>query len=129
LETVEFIFNNKIYTAIKLSLFKINYGQKLRIGFKIRKKRKHAKVEEFVKEIKEIYKEMKAVLKKLQKEIKKYTNRNRKKVIEYKVGDRVLLSIKDLVWQMRNKQIKKLTEKFVGPYKIKKIIAENVVEL
>ena len=71
METVEFIFNNKIYTAIKLSLFKINYGQKLRIGFKIRKKRKHAKVEEFVKEIKEIYKEMKAVLKKLQKEIKK----------------------------------------------------------
>jgi len=50
-------------------------------------------------------------------------------VIEYKVGDRVLLSIKDLVWQMRNKQIKKLTEKFVGSYKIKKIISENVVEL
>ena len=50
-------------------------------------------------------------------------------MIEYKVGDRVLLSIKDLVWQMRNKQIKKLTEKFVGSYKIKKIISENVVEL
>ena len=30
---------------------------------------------------------------------------------------------------MRNKKTKKLTEKFVGLYKIKKIISENVVEL
>ena len=30
---------------------------------------------------------------------------------------------------MRNREIKKLTEKFVGLYKIKKIISENVVEL
>ena len=86
-------------------------------------------MEEFVKEIKEMHKEVKAALKKLQEEIKKYTDRNRKKVIEYKVGDRVLLSMKDLVWQMRDKQIKKLTEKFVGLYNIKKIISENVVEL
>ena len=82
-----------------------------------------------MKEIKEMHKEVKAVLKKLQEEIKKYTDRNRKKVIEYKVGDRVLLSMKDLVWQMRDKQMKKLTEKFVELYKIKKIISENVVEL
>jgi len=30
---------------------------------------------------------------------------------------------------MRNKEIKKLTEKFVESYKIKKIILENAVEL
>jgi len=30
---------------------------------------------------------------------------------------------------MRNKKIKKLTEKFVGSYKIKKIISKNIVEL
>jgi len=35
------------------------------------------------------------------------------------VGDRVLLSTKDLMWQMRNREIKKLMEKFVEPYKIK----------
>ena len=67
------------------------------MDFKIRKKGKHAKVEEFVKEIKEIYEEVKAVLKKLQKEMKKYVNRNRKKAVEYKVEDRVLLSTKDLI--------------------------------
>ena len=30
---------------------------------------------------------------------------------------------------MRDRQIKKLIEKFLGPYKIKKIISENTVEL
>ena len=41
----------------------------------------------------------------------------------------MLLSMKDLMWQIRNRETRKLIEKFVGPYKIKKIILENVVEL
>ena len=76
-----------------------------------------------------MHKKAKVALKKLQKEMKKYANRNRKKSVEYKVGDRVLLSIKDLTWQMMNRKTKKLTEKFVGSYKIKKIILENAVKL
>jgi len=47
--------------------------------------------------MKKIYKETKVVLKKSQEEIKKYADRNRKKVVEYKVGDRVLLSTKELM--------------------------------
>jgi len=61
--------------------------------------------------------------------MKKYVNRNRKETMEYKVEDRVLLSTKNLTWQMRNRKTKKLIEKFVGSYKIKKIISENTVEL
>jgi len=128
LTTTEFTFNNKVYIAIKSSLFKVNYGRELRISFKIRKKRKHAKAEEFVKEMKEMHKKVKAVLRKSQKKIK-YANRNRKKVVEYKVGDKVLLSMKNLMWQMRNRKMKKWMEKYVGPYKIKKIISENMVKL
>jgi len=45
-------------------------------------------------------------------------NRNKKKVVEYKIENRILLSTKDLIWQIRNKEMKKLMEKFVGPYKI-----------
>jgi len=59
--------------------------------------------------------------------MKKYADRNRKEAVEYKVGDKVLLSTKDLTWQMKNRETKKLTEKFVGLYKIK--ISENAVEL
>ena len=36
-----------------------------------------------------------------------------------------MLSTKDLVWQIRNRKMKKLIKKFVRPYKIKKIISEN----
>jgi len=126
LATAGFAFNNKVHISTKSLLFKVNYGREPRISFE---KGKDMKAEEFVKKMKEIYEETKVALKKSQKEMKKYTDRNKKKAVEYKVKNRVLLSIKDLMWQMRNRDIKKLIEKFVGPYKIKKIISENTVEL
>jgi len=129
LTTVKFTFNNKVHTVTNLSPFKVNYEQELRVCFEIRKKGKYVKAEKFVKEMEGIHKETKAALKKSQEEIKKYVDRNKKQVVEYKVGDRVLLSMKDLMWQMRNRETKKLIEKFVGPYRIRKIILENVVEL
>ena len=42
--------------------------------------------------------------------------------------DKVLLSTKNLTWQIRNREMRKLTEKFIRPYKIRKIILENAVE-
>jgi len=59
----------------------------------------------------------------------KNADKNRKKAVGYKFGNRVLSSTKNLMWQIRNKEIKKLTERFIKPYKIKKIISENTVEL
>jgi len=50
-------------------------------------------------------------------------------VVEYKVGALVLLSTKDLKWQMIGRRSNKLTERFVGPYKVKEIISSNAVEL
>jgi len=40
-----------------------------------------------------------------------------------------MLSTKDLKYQMIGKRTKKLIERFVGPYKIKKIVLSNIVEL
>ena len=110
-------------------LFKANYGQDSRMGFKVRKKEKYKEAEKFMTKIKEIQKEAKAVLGKVQEEIKKYANKKRTKVNEYKVGDLVMLSIKDLKYQMIKRRTEKLMERFVGPYKIKKIISTNAVEL
>ena len=98
------------------------------MGFEIRKERKHVKVKEFVNEIKKIYEKVKAVLKTSQEEMKKI-DRNKKEAVEYKVKDRVLLSTKDLMQQIKNRETKKLTKKFVESYKIKKIISESAVEL
>jgi len=82
-----------------------------------------------VTKIKEIQKEAKAVLEKVQEKIKKYTDRKRTEVNGYKVGDLVILSTKDLKYQIIERRTEKLMERFVGPYKIKKIVSMNAVEL
>jgi len=61
--------------------------------------------------------------------MKKYADKKRAEVDEYKVGDLVMLSTKDLKYQMTRRRTEKLTERFVGPYRIKKIVSSNVVEL
>ena len=66
---------------------------------------------------------------KAQEEIKKYANKKRAEVDEYKVEDLVMLSTKDLKYQMVGRRTEKLTERFIGPYKIKKIVSLNTVKL
>jgi len=112
-----------------MSPFKANYGQDPRMGFKVRKKRRYKGTEKFIIKIKEIQEEAKAALEKAQEKIKKYIDRKREEVNEYKVGDLVMLSTKDLKYQMIGRRMEKLMERFVGPYKVKKIISANTVEL
>ena len=71
LATAEFAFNNKVYTMTKSSLFQVNYGRELRIGFDIRKKGKNEKAEEFAREMKEKHKEARVALTKSQEEMKR----------------------------------------------------------
>ena len=56
-------------------------------------------------------------------------NRRRREEEEHKVGDLVLLSTKDLKWQIKGRRTEKLTECFVGPYKVKGIVSSNAIEL
>jgi len=129
LGTAEFAYNNKAYSSTRTSPFKANYRQDPRIGFKGRKKGKYQGAEKFIEKMKEIQEEAKAVLKKAQEEMKKYADRKRVEVNDYKVGDLVMLSTKDLKYQMVRRRTDKLTERFVGPYKMKKVVSSNAVEL
>jgi len=129
LGTAEFIYNNKIHTATKTSPFKVNYGQDPRMGFEGRRKRKYKVVGKFVERMKKIQEEAKAVLEKVQEKMKKFANRRRGEGEEYRVGDLVLLSTKDLKWQMKGRRSEKLMERFVDPYKVKGIVSSNAIEL
>ena len=40
-----------------------------------------------------------------------------------------MLSTKDLKYQMVGRRTEKLTERFIGPYRIKKIVSSNAIEL
>jgi len=95
LGTAEFAYN-KTHSSTRTLPFKANYRQDLRMGFKGRKKVKYERAEKFIKKMKEIQKEAKAVLSKAQEEMKKYTNRKKAEVDDYKVGDLVILSTKNL---------------------------------
>jgi len=129
LGTAEFAYNNKVHSSTQTTPFKANYGQDPRMGFEGRKKGKYKGAEKFVMKMKEIQEEAKAALGKAQEEMKKYVDRKRGDVDEYKVGDLVMLSTKDLKYQMVRRRTEKLMERFVGSYRIKKIISSNVVEL
>jgi len=129
LGTAEFAYNNKMHSSTKVSPFKANYRQDPRMGFEMRRKGKYEGAEKFVMKMKEIQEEAKAALGKAQEEMKKYADKKRGEVDDYKVGDLVMLSTKDLKYQMVGRRTEKLIERFVGPYRIKKIISSNVVEL
>ena len=97
-----------------------NYEREVRMGGDIWRKGKVEKTTEFVERMKKVQKEAGAVL-------KKYTDRNRKETKKWKKGDRIMLSTKDLVFKER--PIRKLVKRYVGPYKIEEIISTNVVKL
>jgi len=129
LGTAEFAYNNKVHSSTQTTPFKANYRQDPRMEFEERKKEKYEGAKKFIEKMKEIQEEARAVLGKVQEEIKKYADRKKGKADDYKVKDLVMLSTKDLKYQMVGRRTEKLIERFVGPYKVKKIISSNTVEL
>jgi len=69
------VYNNKVYTTTKTSLFKVNYGQNPRMGFEGRRKGKYETVGKFMEKMRKIQEEAKAALGKAQEEMKKFADR------------------------------------------------------
>ena len=67
----------------------------------IRKKGKVERVAEFVERMKKVHEEAGAVLKKVQEDMKRQADQGRKEIEDWKRGDRVMLSTKDLVFKER----------------------------
>jgi len=127
LASAEFVVNNKVHTATKVSPFMANYERELKIGGDIRKKGKVESAMEFVERMKKVHEEAGTALKKTQEEMKRYADRSRKKMEKWKKGDRVLLSTKNLVFKERLS--KKLMERYIGPYEIEEVVSSNAVKL
>jgi len=77
LASAEFAVNNKVHIAMKVLPFIANYRRELRIG------------------------EVGVALKKMQKDMKKQADRGRKEIKDWKKGNKVMLSTKDLVFKER----------------------------
>ena len=119
--------NNKVYIATKVLSFIANYGRELRMGGDIRKKGKVEKATEFVERMKKVYEETRMALKKVQEDIKRQVDKGRRESKNWKKGDRVLLSTKDLVF--KEILVRKLVDQYVSLYTIKEVVSTNVVKL
>jgi len=108
LASAEFAVNNKVHTATKVSPFIANYRRELRMEGDIRKRGKVEKAMEFVERMKKVHEKAEAALKKAQEDMKRQANRGRKETEEWKKGDRILLSTKDLVF--KEKPARKLVD-------------------
>ena len=85
------------------------------------------KATEFVGRMKRVQEEVGAALKKAQEEMKRCADKKRKEAEDWKKRDRVMLSTKDLVFKKR--PVRKLVERYVGPYEIEEIVSTNAVKL
>jgi len=104
-----------------------NYGRKLRMGGDIRKKEKVERAAEFVERMKKVYEEARVALKKAQEDMKRQADQGRKEMEDWKRGDRIMLSTKDLVFKER--PARKLVDQYIGPYAIKEVVSSNAIKL
>jgi len=121
----EFAYNNKIHTAIHILPFYANYGMNPRMGIEPRRAGKSELAKEFAERIKTVHKEAQAALSKSCNDMMHYADFYRGEAPEYKVGNKVWLSTKNL---NVDRPLCKLTERQLRPYKIIKIISPNAVK-
>jgi len=76
-----------------------NYERELRMSVDLRREKKTEKATEFAERMRKIQKEAGAALMKIQEEMKRQADRGRKEAEIWKVGDKVMLSTKDLVFK------------------------------
>jgi len=104
-----------------------NYERELRMDVDLRRKRKIEKAIEFAERIRKMQKEVDMVLMKTQEEIKRQADKRRKKAEVWKVRNKVMLSIKDLVF--KEQLVRKPVDQYIGLYIINKVISTNMVKL
>ena len=127
LALAEFAVNNKAHTATKVLPFMANYERELRMGGNIRKRGKVEKAMEFVERMKKVHEEAGVVLKKAQEDMKRQADKGRKETKDWKKGDRVLLSTKDLMFKER--LVRKLVDQHISLYTIEEVVSTNAVKL
>ena len=96
------------------------------MGIEPRRAGKSEPAKEFAKRMKEIHEEAGTALSKAQDNMTCYADRHRGSAPEYKIGNKVWLSTKDI---KINRPSQKLTERQLGPFEIIKVISPNAVKL
>ena len=79
----------------------VNYSREMRMGVDLRRKEKIEKAMEFAERMRKVQERAGAALMRAQEEMKRQADRGRKEAEVWKIGNKVILSMKNLVFKER----------------------------
>src|SRR5258705_8522276 len=126
LPLAEFAYNNKVHAATHRTLFELNVGQHPCLGVEPMRTSTVEAADTFTRRLDHAQEEAKAALEWAADDMKRYYDQNCQAVPEYKVGDRVWLSLQNY---SSDHPMKKLDHKWAGPFLITKVISPAAVKL
>src|SRR5260221_10409653 len=126
LPLAEFVYNNKVHAATCWTLFELDAGQHPHLGVEPTKTLTVEATDTFARQLDCAQEEAKAALEWAADDMKWYYDWNRQAAPEYKVGDRVWLSLQNYSLDC---PMKKLDHKWAGPFLITKVVSPAAVKL
>src|SRR5258708_3206498 len=126
LPLAEFAYNNKVHVATCRTLFELNVGQHPRLGVEPMRTSTVEAADTFARQLDCAQEEAKATLEQAADDMKWYYDWNHQAALEYKVGDRVWLSLQNY---SSDCPMKKLDHKWAGPFLITKVISPAAIKL
>src|SRR5258708_2162219 len=126
LPLVEFAYNNKVHAATHRTPFKLDAGQHPCLGVEPMRTSTVEAADTFMRQLDHAQEEAKATLERAADDMKQYYDQNCQAALEYKVGDRVWLSLQNY---SSDRPMKKLDHKWAGPFLITKVVSPAAVKL
>nr|XP_031857102.1 uncharacterized protein CI109_007532 [Kwoniella shandongensis]KAA5524173.1 hypothetical protein CI109_007532 [Kwoniella shandongensis] len=127
LSLASFSYNNSVHSAIKMSPFFANYGYDPRWVDQIIEGASHLEsVVMKVKSLQEVHELCKQNIEVANEDYARYYNEKRREDPGYKVGDQVLLNVRNMTTK---RPMKKLDIKWSGPYTVSEVIGDRACRL
>src|SRR6266436_5516881 len=126
LPLAEFAYNNKVHVATRWTPFELDVGQHPRLGVEPTRTSTVEAADTFARQLDCAQEEAKATLEWAADDMKQYYDQNCQAVPEYKVGDRVWLSLQNY---SSDHPMKKLDHKWAGPFLITKVVSPAAIKL
>src|SRR6266446_6459894 len=126
LPLAEFAYNNKVHVAMCQTLFELDAGQHPHLGVEPMRTLTVEAADTFVRQLDRAQEEAKAALEWAVDDMKRYYDWNCQAAPEYKVGDRVWLSLQNY---SSDCPMKKLDHKWAGPFLITKVVSPAAIKL
>lgn len=132
LATAELAINNAKQASTGFTPFRLNYGQEIQMPLDQAiaglRPSSNPEAAERIARLQADLKAARANIEKAQSRQASYANQHRRDVT-FNVGDQVLLSTEHLRLVGADKRTPKFTYKYIGPFKIKRVVSSNAYEL